>query len=59
MNKIIEALKQGKEVYFVSPEPRFYKLVNGELMYSDDLREWKTSNGTLDIFKNEDNWSIR
>jgi len=59
MNKIIKALKQGKEVCFKSLEPRFYKLENEELLYSDDLRVWGKSNGSLDIFKDETLWSIR
>lgn len=44
MNELITAVRQGNAVKWVSEIPRYYKLVDNTVMYSDDCNEWFTSN---------------
>ena len=46
MNELLTALKEGKTLIWKSQFPRYYKLVNDEIIYSDDLEQWLTSNLT-------------
>lgn len=59
MNKTIDALNNGKTVYFKSPEPRYYKLIRGSVYYSDNLTSWINSCYTLEIFTiKESTWEV-
>ena len=61
MNKTIEALKNGQVVKFNSVHPRYYKMVNGKLYFSDvneDYSQWKKSNAKMGVFHDESQWII-
>lgn len=41
---LLTALSNGKTLVWVSSIPRYYKLVNDTVIYSDDLKQWLASN---------------
>lgn len=60
-NKIIEALENGQVIMFNSNEPRYYKMWDGAIYYSDkneDATQWKKSSAKLSVFENEVQWRI-
>lgn len=58
MNKLQKAIVEGKTLKFGDIESRYYKLQNNVVMYSDNLKDWKKSNNTIEMFKSESVFSI-
>ena len=58
MNKLQKAIIEGKTLKFGDIESRYYKLQNNVVMYSDNLKDWKKSNSTIEMFKSESVFSI-
>ena len=47
MKNNLELLKDGKILVWGSNFPRYYKLEGNELLWSDNLFNWSTSNASL------------
>lgn len=61
MNKTIEALKNGQVIMFKSNEPRYYKMVDGKVYFSDinePYTQWKRSKAKMCAFKDDTRWTI-
>ena len=61
MSKALEAVESGRVLQYDSNPPRYYRMENGMIYYSDrnaNHTKWKPSNATESIFHSDENWTI-
>lgn len=56
--EILKALRTNKIIMYKSTEPRYYKLINLRLHYSDNLEVWKLSKIPVKVFDFDSNWEV-